>query len=92
MNLYRVIQEALNNCNKYAKATQIYVKIDADGQGNNTLSIIDNGKGFKTHKIKKGIGIKNMLERAESIGGTFNVKSEINKGTTIVLKFNTFLK
>lgn len=87
MNLYRIIQEALNNINKYAEAqTVIFTirKID------NILffSIEDNGKGFTLDKIKKGIGLKNIKERAENINGQFEIFSEISKGTKVTITIN----
>jgi signal transduction histidine kinase len=87
MNLYRIIQEALNNCNKYAKATNINIQIHKEASDKITLSIIDDGVGFKLNKKKNGIGMKNMSERAESIDGTFKIYSEINKGTKILIEF-----
>lgn len=87
MNLYRIIQEALNNCNKYASASKVYIQIYKDEAENITLSIKDNGAGFNSNKKKNGIGMKNMSERAASIGGTFRINSEINQGTTILIEF-----
>lgn len=87
MNLYRIIQEALNNCNKYANASKVDIKIYKNEVENIILSIKDNGVGFNLNKKKNGIGMKNMLERANSIGGTFKIDSEINQGTTILIEF-----
>lgn len=85
MHLYRILQEALNNCNKYANAENIYVNIDKQ-EKIVTLQITDDGDGFNTNKAKKGIGMKNMLQRTEAVNGEFNIKSEIGKGTTIFIK------
>ncbi|MCO6161649.1 tetratricopeptide repeat protein [Flavobacterium sp. NRK F7] len=85
MNLYRILQEALNNCNKYANAENIYINIDKQ-EKIVTLQIIDDGEGFNTNKAKKGIGMKNMFQRTESVKGDFNITSEIGKGTKIIIK------
>ncbi|MBF02647.1 MAG: hypothetical protein CMP76_05070 [Flavobacterium sp.] len=85
MNLYRILQEALNNCNKYANAENIYINIDKQ-EKIVTLQIIDDGEGFNTSKAKKGIGMKNMFQRTESVKGDFNITSEIGKGTKIIIK------
>ncbi|WP_445456497.1 tetratricopeptide repeat-containing sensor histidine kinase [Flavobacterium sp. HNIBRBA15423] len=85
MHLYRILQEALNNCNKYANAENIYVNIDKQ-EKIVTLQITDDGDGFNTNKAKKGIGMKNMLQRTEAVKGEFNITSEIGKGTTIFIK------
>ncbi|VXB81940.1 conserved hypothetical protein [Flavobacterium sp. 9AF] len=85
MNLYRILQEALNNCNKYANAENIYVNIDKQ-EKIVTLQITDDGDGFNATKARKGIGMKNMMQRTEAVNGEFNINSELGKGTTIIIK------
>jgi len=92
MNLYRIIQESLNNCNKYANASEINIHICKKNLESITLTIEDNGIGFNLNKKKYGIGIKNMSERAESIGGNFEINSKINKGTIVLIEFPQHLK
>jgi signal transduction histidine kinase len=80
--LYRIIQEAINNTLKHAKATLIEISL-AESEESIVLEIIDNGTGFN-EKAKKGNGIANMRERANLMGGTFSIrKNENGKGTTI---------
>lgn len=85
MNIYRIIQETLNNINKHANATtislQLYVK-----EGFLYLSIADDGVGFNVEKSKSGIGLKNIKSRVESINGKLKISSEINKGTKVFIK------
>jgi signal transduction histidine kinase len=85
MNIYRIIQETLNNINKHAKATLISITLSID-EGFLYLSIKDNGVGFKVSKLKSGIGLKNMESRAVSINGRLKISSEINNGTKVSLK------
>ncbi|MCW1146983.1 sensor histidine kinase [Flavobacterium lacisediminis] len=85
MNVYRIIQETLNNINKHAKATKISLSLYIE-EGFLYLYIIDNGVGFKVSKSKSGIGLKNMESRAESINGKLKITSETNKGTKVQLK------
>lgn len=85
MNIYRIIQETLNNINKHAKATLISITLTID-EGFLYLYIIDNGVGFKVSKLKSGIGLKNMESRAVSINGRLKISSEINNGTKVSLK------
>ncbi|MBE9575836.1 tetratricopeptide repeat-containing sensor histidine kinase [Flavobacterium proteolyticum] len=85
MNIYRIIQETLNNINKHSKATLISITLTID-EGFLYLYIIDNGVGFKVSKLKSGIGLKNMESRAVSINGRLKISSEINKGTKVSLK------
>ncbi len=81
MNLYRTIQEAVNNALKYAQANTISINIKSQ---NNAIavSIKDNGKGFDYDTVEKGNGLKNMQKRIEEIGGKFNLSSSEN-GTKI---------
>jgi len=81
MVLFRIAQEALNNCVKYSKAKQITVELKYAG-GNFFLTISDNGVGFDTH-IKTGIGLKSMQNRTALIGGIFNLQSTPENGTSI---------
>ena len=86
MNVYRIIQEAFNNINKYANATKVMLYLDFDAAGFLCLEIYDNGSGFNTKKVKEGIGLKNMKSRTETINGELHIESEKNKGTRITLK------
>lgn len=84
INLYRIIQESLQNINKYASATT--VRVELKKQGNNIeLTIVDDGVGFNVNLKKKGIGLQNMISRAKECNGEFNVKSKKGEGTTITV-------
>ena len=85
MNIYRTIQEAINNAIKYADATTISIavkKIETQIQ----ITIQDNGIGFEQATIEKGNGLQNMQKRIEDIGGKFSLESS-NQGTTITMVF-----
>ncbi|MCB0375606.1 MAG: tetratricopeptide repeat protein, partial [Sinomicrobium sp.] len=81
-NLYRIIQEAIQNINKYAKAKNVDIEFKKE---NNMLSVIivDDGVGFDVKKKKSGIGIKNMGSRVAGFNGKLVVESFRNKGTKI---------
>jgi len=82
MNVYRIIQEAINNALKYADATQI----DIDFSLNNgifEMTISDNGIGFDLDQVALGNGINNMKKRAHELEAEFEITSQLNKGTTI---------
>ncbi len=85
MNIYRIIQEAVNNSLKYADASKINVTIDGKNSAE-LIQISDNGKGFSFSEIEMGNGLNNMKKRAKVIGGKLTVSSEKNMGTTILLK------
>ncbi|UPR56976.1 cache domain-containing protein [Vibrio sp. ED004] len=84
--LYRVVQESLNNIEKHAQATKVRVIAQQIG---NVLQLLiqDDGVGFNTYKAmeKRGIGLRNMRERVEFIGGDFELMSEIGLGTEITV-------
>ena len=84
INLYRIIQESLQNINKYAKANTI--KIDLRKQEENIVLVInDDGLGFNTKAKKKGIGLQNMISRTKECNGLFTIKSKKAEGTTITV-------
>ena len=81
MNLYRIIQEASNNVNKFAQATNVMISLILD-EKNICLSVTDNGKGFDTDANAEGIGLKNIKQRVESLNGKYVIQSK-NKSTSI---------
>ena len=87
MNVYRTIQEAINNAIKYAEADVISVIIKQ--RANQTaINIKDNGKGFDIETIEKGNGLNNMKKRIEEIEGKFDLTSS-NDGTKIEILINS---
>lgn len=81
MNIYRTIQEAVNNAIKYADAS--IITINAKTTENQTkITIQDNGIGFDVATVEKGNGLQNMQKRIEEIGGKFSFSSS-NEGTKI---------
>ncbi|MCF6130864.1 tetratricopeptide repeat-containing sensor histidine kinase [Flavobacterium wongokense] len=86
MNIYRSIQEGVNNSIKYAEAQNIKIGIKHQKE-KIVIKIQDDGKGFDAEKVKFGNGIANMKKRIEEIGGKFTIASS-EKGTmiTIVIK------
>ena len=82
INLYRTLQEAVNNAVKYANATEINVNVF--NQNNQIkIEINDNGKGFDLETVDFGNGLNNMKKRIEEVKGSFELQSDVNKGTTI---------
>ncbi|PXY47128.1 tetratricopeptide repeat-containing sensor histidine kinase [Flavobacterium hydrophilum] len=86
MNVYRTIQEAVNNAVKYANASSISIDVKRI-ENQNQITIQDNGIGFDEAAIQKGNGLKNMQKRMEDIGGSFNLESS-NLGTLITIWLN----
>jgi signal transduction histidine kinase len=84
INLYRIIQESLQNINKYANADTIKIEFKREID-NLFLQISDDGIGFNVNKAKKGIGLQNMLSRINECNGTFEIKSKKGEGTIIIV-------
>jgi len=84
---YRVVQEALTNVGKHAAATQVAVRV-AVSAGMLDVEVSDDGSGFDATKardfLRKGkVGLASMRERTELGGGTFTVRSQPGRGTTV---------
>ena len=90
-NLYRIVQEALNNVFKHAKASQASVVLERR-QKLVVLVIEDDGKGFdpkantKVKSSGRGLGLVSMRERAALVGGTVEIESAPGRGTTVFVK------
>ena len=85
MNMYRIIQESVNNAIKYAQASNISVNISTK-DSDILVSIEDDGIGFDPRKVIMGNGLKNIEKWAAEIQGTLEVRSQDNEGTTVLLK------
>ncbi|WP_298147077.1 tetratricopeptide repeat-containing sensor histidine kinase [Flavobacterium sp.] len=86
INLYRIVQECLQNINKHAQATEAHFNI-TQIENQLHLQVIDNGIGFNANKEKKGIGLKNIDLRVKQSKASMEIYSEKNKGTTFLFKF-----
>jgi signal transduction histidine kinase len=93
INLYRIVQEALNNIAKHAEANMVSVVLERR-DGIVSLIIEDDGSGFDpdTEAIPtgngngKGLGLLGMKERAELVGGTAEIETAPGKGTTVFVR------
>jgi two-component system sensor histidine kinase UhpB len=80
--LYRIVQEQLNNILKYAKATEVTIRLQQQ-DGNLILFIRDNGVGFDIHQQSNGIGLKNINSRVNFYSGKMELASAPGKGCTL---------
>ena len=90
VTLYRILQEAINNIVKYAKATRVDVQLK-DYDDIIMLTVEDNGVGFDTTDIKNkstGLGLKSMQNRLDAINGFLEIDSAPGRGTTILVEIN----
>ena len=84
-NLFRVMQESLQNVFKHAQATEATVRLSGSSKGIG-VSVRDNGKGFNLENKRvrvKGLGLASMQERARLLGGFFRVHSLAREGTKV---------
>ncbi len=79
--LFRVAQEALTNVERHSGATEIAMRVWGHKTGA-TLRIQDNGHGFQPNEKRDGLGLRNMQERVEQLGGTLRILSS-ESGTVI---------
>jgi signal transduction histidine kinase len=86
--LFRIMQEAMNNAAKYARADSVGVTLQRSGS-EIRMSVADNGAGFdkaeavgRPHE-ERGLGLSGMKERASLSGGTFSIESARGEGTTV---------
>jgi signal transduction histidine kinase len=80
--LYRIVQEALTNISKYARATEAIVEIH-NRLNELELRVIDNGRGFIPTNNTTGFGLQGMRERVLSLHGKFEIISEPDSGCQI---------
>ena len=80
--VYFCVLEALQNVQKYARASHVDVRLHGRGESL-TFDVQDDGSGFDTATAKKGAGLTNMSDRLDALGGTLAVSSTLGSGTTI---------
>ena len=90
-SLFRIVQEALNNIRRHAKASEASVVIDFSGD-KVRVTVSDNGQGFelagRVDDLPRSgkLGLVGMQERARLLGGTLAVRSKPGQGTTLVIE------
>lgn len=88
IELFRIVQEGLANARKHAGAKRVVVTI-GQSYGERFVTISDDGVGFDGESKGAGQGLKNMRERAASIGGVFSIKSAPGRGTALQVVLRT---
>jgi two-component system, NarL family, sensor histidine kinase DegS len=91
LNVFRIVQEALHNIVRHARASEAFINLDMDTEFLK-ITIKDNGQGFIPPKkfasfVTKGkLGLAGMQERVKSLGGTFEVQSNLDEGTLLIIE------
>ncbi|WP_300566902.1 ATP-binding protein [Flavobacterium sp.] len=84
--IYRILQESISNILRHSHSETVDITITFT-KNNCAITIIDSGKGFNYKKSSKRNGLTNIETRAELIGATFSVDSELNKGCKITIDY-----
>jgi len=83
--IYRVVQEALTNCARHAKAKQVLVSLHTK-EDDIVVVTKDDGVGFNSASARGGLGLLGLRERVQALDGTVRISSSLNKGTTIEVR------
>lgn len=85
INTYRMVQESLQNSVKHAQCKNVTVTF-TNNEKTLQVTIMDDGKGFRKTRSKKGIGMRNIASRMEKLNGEWHIESSPGKGTTVNLQ------
>lgn len=85
VQLYRIIQEFTTNVIKHSTATEISIYL-RDSSESFTMIITDNGNSFEYNRINRGMGIKNIESRLQSLDALYKWKNTIGKKTQLIIK------
>jgi signal transduction histidine kinase len=84
--VYRIVQEALDNAVKHARASRVQVELTEDEElGEVTVEISDDGDGFDPAVGREGVGLSRMRERVDLLGGSIEIRSTESEGTRITV-------
>jgi signal transduction histidine kinase len=83
-NVYRIIQEQLNNIVKHARAKKVEIHVNLTGD-DIKLVVADNGTGFDPELANEGIGMKNIKRRTEMLSGNLTLNTSPGNGCQLVI-------
>lgn len=83
LNLFRMVQEVINNAAKHSDAGNFY--IDCFTGGKNEIQLRDDGVGYNTGEVSEGYGLRNIINRAKDIGAVVTTSSS-GKGTVVIIQ------
>jgi len=87
VELLRILQEALANVRRHSAARNVEVGLRTDDQAI-LIEVSDDGRGFDPGSARAGIGLSTMRERAEGLGGDFEVRSRPGRGTEVAVRIH----
>ena len=87
VNIFRILQELVNNSIKHADASEIHVQLSYQARLLQ-LTVEDDGKGFDNNTVSSGIGLRNIQSRVDYLGANLDFRSD-EKGTSYEIEINT---
>ncbi len=87
LGMYRLAQESLSNAVRHSGANSIVVRVWCD-EGMTTLAVRDTGCGFDPDRVRRGHGLRNLEERAASIGANLCINSAVDDGTEVTVTWS----
>lgn len=84
LTVFRIVQEQLNNIVKHARATRVLIRLSGE-QDHIVVTLSDNGVGFDVSRHRKGVGITNIISRAEMFNGWVDIQSAPGEGCTLTV-------
>lgn len=84
LTMFRIVQEQLNNIVKHAQATRALIRLSIEGACT-VLTVADNGVGFDVGRHRKGVGITNIISRAELFNGKVDIATAPDEGCTLTV-------
>jgi two-component system NarL family sensor kinase len=88
VTIYRIVQEALNNVSRHAKASSAWVLLETQ-PGRVYLSVEDDGRGFDPDTVDRShLGLRSMQERADEAGAALSISARSGGGTVVTLDWN----
>ncbi|HVS95661.1 MAG TPA: PAS domain S-box protein [Puia sp.] len=84
LTLFRIVQEQLNNIVKHARATRVLIRLSLEGRYI-VLTVADNGVGFDAGRHRRGVGITNIISRAELFSGRVEISSSPGEGCVLTV-------
>ena len=87
MAVFRILQEALTNVLRHARASEASIMLDKKS-GDLIMKVTDNGRGISAEECfdQSSLGLIGMRERAISLDGQLEINGQARKGTTVTLK------
>ena len=85
LNIFRIVQELVNNALKYSKCGIIKITLQ-EVENRLIIAVVDDGEGMESGKSEQGIGLHNINSRVDSLHGTISIDSEKGSGVSAIIE------